>query len=151
MANPVSHLESHAGYWLRLVSNHVSHALRLKVESHGVTVAEWVVMRALFDTDSVHPSQLADALGLTRGAVTKLVTRLEDMAFVVRRSVKEDRRYQVIALTKSGRGLVPTLAAVAEENNREFFGALTASERSKLVAMLKVVAEHRGLRGAPVD
>jgi hypothetical protein len=42
----VSQLEAHLGYWLRAVSNHVSHAFKMKVETHGVTVAEWVVLRA---------------------------------------------------------------------------------------------------------
>ncbi len=48
MPNPdVSTLEAHLGYWLRYVSNHVSHAFALKVAAHGVSVAEWVVMREL--------------------------------------------------------------------------------------------------------
>ena len=38
----VSALDAHLGYWLRAVSNHVSHAFKTKVERHGVTVAEWV-------------------------------------------------------------------------------------------------------------
>ncbi len=49
-----SALEAHLGYWMRFVSNHVLHAFRLKVESHGVTMAEWVVMRALFEEDARH-------------------------------------------------------------------------------------------------
>ncbi|MGN6505645.1 MAG: MarR family winged helix-turn-helix transcriptional regulator, partial [Tepidisphaeraceae bacterium] len=69
MASPLSPLDDHLGYWMRFVSNHVSHAFRLKIESRGVTVAEWVVMRALFDQEPANPSQLAERIGLTRGAV----------------------------------------------------------------------------------
>lgn len=47
----VSALNAHLGYWRRFVSNHVSQAFKVKVERHGVTVADWVVMRALFDED----------------------------------------------------------------------------------------------------
>ena len=54
-----SALEAHLGYWLRFVSNHVSHAFKTKVEAQGVTVAEWVVLRWLFDHASARPSQLA--------------------------------------------------------------------------------------------
>jgi DNA-binding MarR family transcriptional regulator len=72
----VSELEAHLGYWLRAVSNHVSHAFKTKVERRGATVAEWVVLRALFDADGVKPSELAAKLGLTRGAISKLVDRL---------------------------------------------------------------------------
>ena len=41
----ISTLEDHAGYWLRFVSNHVSHAFMQKVEAKGVTVAEWARLR----------------------------------------------------------------------------------------------------------
>ena len=44
-----SDLETHLGYWLRFVSNHVSHAFSLKLQARDVTVAEWVVLRELFD------------------------------------------------------------------------------------------------------
>ena len=71
-----SNLEDHAGYWLRYVSNHVSHAFARKVEAQGVTVAEWVLLREMLDAGTANPSQLADAVGMTRGAVSKLVERL---------------------------------------------------------------------------
>lgn len=148
---PIADLESHAGYWLRFVSNQVSHAFRLKVESRGVTVAEWVVMRALFDAADIHPSQLAESIGLTRGAVSKLVDRLAAKRYVTCRSEKLDKRYQAVNLTPSGRRLVPILAALADQNDQEFFGHLSATERGTLVAMLRGIVERRGLKGVPID
>lgn len=147
----VSSLESHAGYWLRLVSNHVSHAFRLRVESHGVTVAEWVVMRTLLDSDGVNPSQLAESVGLTRGAVSKLIDRLSAKRFVACRSEKRDRRYQLVRLTASGRRLVPALAAIADQNDQEFFGHLEAQERAGLIALLARVADRRGFKAVPIE
>lgn len=148
---PISNLESHVGYWLRFVSNHVSHAFRLKMESHGVTVAEWVVMRALFDSDGVNPSQLAESIGLTRGAVSKLVERLSAKGFVACRSEKLDRRYQIVKLAASGRRLVPILATLADQNDQEFFGHLDAQERVGLIAALKAIVDRHKLKGIPVQ
>ncbi len=149
--NPISALESHTGYWLRLVSNHVSHAFRAKVEARGVTVAEWVVMRALFDDKDVNPSRLAKSLGLSRGAVSKLVDRLAAKGFVSCRSEKRDRRFQIVNLTASGRTLVPGVAALADQNDREFFDHLAAKDRKALVAILKGIVRRRELKGAPVE
>ena len=59
MKQKVSGLEAHLGYWLRYVSNHVSHAFSMKLEALGVTVAEWVVLRELHDEDAVAPSAIA--------------------------------------------------------------------------------------------
>lgn len=151
MPHVMSNLESHLGYWLRFVSNHVSHAFKLKVESHGVTVAEWVVLRALFDSGAVNPSQIADKIGLTRGAISKLVDRLVAKGFVLCRTEKADRRYQTVTLSASGRKLVPVLAELADQNDREFFGHLSEKARADLFAALKNIVQTRGLSGIPVE
>ncbi len=151
MAEKTSDLESHLGYWLRFVSNHVSHGFRLKVELHGVTVAEWVVLRTLYDTDAVNPSQVAGMIGITRGTISKLVERLSVKKLVVCRADKGDRRYQTVALSASGRKLVPTLAALADQNDQEFFGHLKQQEQERLLTVLKDVVQNRGLKSVPVD
>lgn len=147
----VSELKAHLGYWLRAVSNHVSHAFKVKVERHGVTVAEWVVLRALFEQDGVKPSELATTLGLTRGAISKLVDRLTAKELVSVRNDVRDGRAQLVTLKASGRRLVPTLAALADDNDAEAFGHLDPDQRASLLATLRTVVEHLGLSGAPVD
>jgi DNA-binding MarR family transcriptional regulator len=151
MKPPVSELESHVGYWLRLVSNHVSHAFHLRVEAHGVTVAEWVVLRALLAAENINPSQLAEQIGLTRGAVSKLLDRLTAKGLVSCTTEKADRRYQTVALTASGRKLVPVLARLADENDAEFFGHLDAPERAGLLAALQRIVRHNALQGVPLS
>jgi len=153
MAKPesIASLDAHAGYWLRWVSNHVSHAFKLKVEAHGVTVAEWVLLRQLFDSGETHPSQLADSLGMTRGAISKLVDRLAVKGHVVRTAAAGDRRYQTVKLAPRGRKLVPVLAALAGKNDAEFFGHLSAEQFTALIATLKEIVTRRQLRGVPVD
>lgn len=151
----VSSLETHLGYWLRLVSNDVSHAFRGKVEGRGVTVAEWVVLRALLDADGMNPgqnpSQLAERIGLTRGAVSKLVDRLLEKRMVRIAIDRKDRRFQTVRLTATGRRLVPQLAALADDNDAEVFVFLGAARRAELAALLREIAERRGISGAPID
>lgn len=146
----VSTLESHLGYWLRFVSNHVSHAFSLRLEARDVTVAEWVVLRDLYDHDNVAPSELAARLGMTRGAISKLADRLCEKALVTRAISAEDRRYQALALTAVGRDLVPQLSALADENDAAFFGHLTAAEREVVENAMKEIVRRNGLRTVPV-
>jgi DNA-binding MarR family transcriptional regulator len=147
----ISSLETHLGYWLRFVSNHVSHAFKLKVEGHGVTVAEWVVLRTLFDVEQINPSEIAQRIGLTRGAVSKLVDRLAAKHFVLCEAEKVDRRYQTVGLTETGRKLVPVLAALADRNDREFFDVLDGRERDDLMESLKKLVLRHGLKNVPVE
>lgn len=145
-----SDLTSHVGYWLRYVSNHVSHAFALKVEAKGVTVAEWVVLRDLYETGAIAPSGLAERLGMSRGAISKLADRLIDKLLVAREANAEDARAQTLALTQKGYRLVPELAALADENDAEFFGHLKPEERLVLERVLKGIVERRGLQSVPV-
>jgi DNA-binding MarR family transcriptional regulator len=147
----VSELEKHVGYWLRFVSNHVSHAFARKIEAQGVTVAEWVLLRAMLDARIVNPSQLADAVGMTRGAVSKLVERLSRKGLAVRSSPEGDRRYQSVKLTAAGKRLVPVLAQLADENDREFFGHLQMEESNRLANLLQDIVRRHGWKDLPVD
>ena len=147
----VSPLEAHLGYWLRYVSNHVSLAFARKVEAHGVTVAEWVVLRDLFEDKTAAPSEIAARLGMTRGAISKLADRLEAKALATRTVRDDDARYQALALTKSGRALVPVLSTLADQNDAEFFGHLDAAAREALAGAMKEIVQRLELRAVPVD
>jgi DNA-binding MarR family transcriptional regulator len=153
MAKPlsISSLDAHLGYWLRFLSNHVSHAFKLKVEAHDVTVAEWVVLRTLLETGPVNPSQIAEKLGMTRGAISKLVDRLIAKKLATCTHSKKDRRFQSIALTAAGQKIVPILAALADENDAEFFGHLGVSQQDDLKKLLQETVRRRALSGVPVD
>lgn len=147
---PVSALEDHLGYWLRAVSNHVSQAFSAKVEQEGVTVAEWVVLRALY-MHSAKPSELAEQIGRTRGAVSKLLDRLVAKELVVVTDDPDDRRAQLVTLRPTGRRLVPKLAALADANDAAAFGHLSVRDRKELRKTLEGLATHLGIVGGPLE
>ena len=151
MSARISDLDAHLGYWLRFVSNHVSQAFAGRLQGKGVTVAEWVAMRRLFGEGGVAPSLLADRIGMTRGAITKLADRLIDKELVIRRADPQDGRAQTLALTARGRALVPELAALADDNDTEFFRPLTVQERRVLRQLLERLVEQNELKAVPVD
>jgi DNA-binding MarR family transcriptional regulator len=147
----VSDLKKHVGFWLRFVSNHVSHAFARKLLASGVTVAEWVVMREMFDDEETSPGVLAEGIGMTRGGVSKLVDRLVTKKLVTRQERSDDRRFQSIALTAVGRRLIPQLAALADQNDEEFFHPLSTGERAALIATMKKLVQSHGLQTLPTE
>jgi len=149
--HPVADLTSHLGYWLRYVSNHVSHAFALKLEGEGVTVAEWVFLRELYGRERLAPSLLADRLGMSRGAISKLSDRLVAKGLVEREANASDARAHTLRLSPAGQALVPTLAALADKNDAEFFGHLTAADRSQIERVMRDIVRRRNLRSHPVS
>lgn len=148
---PTSDLTAHTGYWLRMVSNAVSQDFARKVAGEGVTVAEWSFMRALYDADAMAPSALAEKMGMTKGAISKLADRLLGKGLVTRADNPDDKRAHTLSLTGVGRSKVPILAALADRNDAEYFGVLPTEEREMLHRLLRSLADRRGLKTIPVD
>ena len=146
----VSALESHLGYWLRFVSNQVSQAFSEKLKAQDVSVAEWVMLRELYDGDRA-PSLLAERIGMTRGAITKIADRLIAKSLAIRTASEDDGRSQMLALTRQGRALVPKLAAIADCNDAEFFDHIALKERAVIEAAMKSIVQRLGLKALPVD
>jgi len=151
MSKSASKLTDHLGYWLRYVSNHVSQAFAAKVSAKGVTVAEWVVMRTLYGSEKKSPSRIATELGMTRGAITKLADRLIDKGLVVRCASPDDGREQTISLTAQGGKLVPELAALADANDRDFFGQLSAADRRTVLRVCKQLVADAKMTNVPTQ
>ena len=146
---PPSDLHAHLGYWLRMVSNAVSHSFARRVEAQGVTVAEWVFLRMLYDVDTIAPSFLAARMGMTKGAISKLADRLLAKGLVERRPNPDDGRAHESFLEPAGRALVPRLAELADRNDAEFFDLLTQDERRQLEMLLRKIIAERELNAMP--
>lgn len=147
---PSSALEDHIGFWLRFVSNHVSHAFAQRVEGAGVSVSEWVVLRLLHDHRAQTVTELAQATGMTKGAISKQLRSLESAALVARAIDSTDRRSQGLKLTAKGRKLLPKLAAMADANDDYFFGHLCADDRRALMAVMRDLVNHHRWRSMPI-
>jgi len=145
-----SPLDAHLGFWLRFVSNHVSARFSQLVEGEGSTVTEWVALRTLFDNPQTTHADLIQALGMTKGAASKVVTRLEEKGLARRELAEGSAREQMLRLTPQGRALVPRLAALADQNEEHFFGHLRAGERRALVAAFQALVTHHHLKEVPV-
>lgn len=146
-----STLDTHLGYWMRRVSNAVSGAFVRALQTEDVSAAEWVAARLLLGETRRSPGDLAALTGMTRGAVSKVLDKLEAKGLVTRTDNPEDSRAQWLSLTRRGERLVPKLAALADRNDGDFFGCLTARERVELRRLLEKLANAHGLHGVPVD
>lgn len=151
MMHRVPELTDHLGYWLRQLSNHVSHGFARKLADKDVTVAEWGLMRVMFGREAASPSLLAAEMGLSRGAVTKLADRLIAKGYAARDANPDDGRAQTLRLTKRGEAFVPELAALADRNEQECFAHLSATDRQTLQRIIAATVSRLGLTKVPID
>src|ERR1700722_11856110 len=95
-------LENHLGYWLRRISNRVSGTFARALQTRQTSVAEWVMLQHLRQRPRTTAGEFADALSLTRGAVSKIIDKLEAKNWIECSTKREDHRVQLLFLTPKG-------------------------------------------------
>ena len=147
----ISGIEAHLGFWLRRVSNTVSSSFIRSLKEQQTSAAEWVLLRELYERGEATPTEMADTLTMTRGAISKIVDKLEAKAWIAIRSTPSDGRSQVLSLTRTGRRVVPILAKIADQNDERFFACLAVSERDMLRTLLIKLVECNAIQDVPVE
>src|SRR5271156_6906431 len=147
----LAQLESHLGYWLRRVSNAVSGTFARSLQEKQTSVAEWVLLRELHERGQTSPGELADSLGLTRGAVSKIVDKLDAKGWIQTEAKKGDSRFRLLSLTRAGRRSLPVLAEIADQNDARYFDCLNAREKCVLRGLLVKLADHNSIHDVPTE
>lgn len=147
---PRSTLEAHLGYWLRLVSNEVSHTFERALQKRSISVAEWVAMNQLAVGTGLTPAKLAATMGMTRGAISKVLDKLDSKKLISRSTSPLDSRVQLLSLTQQARRILPQLTSIADGNDMYFFAALDPDEKAALRKLLRKLAVVHQITHVPV-
>ncbi|MGW3169506.1 MarR family winged helix-turn-helix transcriptional regulator [Streptomyces sp. NPDC001153] len=95
------------------------------------------------------PAQLADRLGLTRGALSARLGSVEEAGLITRTHETGDRRRVRVRLTEAGHAAFEAHAAAEDAGEGTLLSALTESERRTLADLLrKLVPAAEGEPGA---
>jgi DNA-binding MarR family transcriptional regulator len=108
-------------------------AARLPRPSFKILLA----LRRLGPPYTASPSDLADHLGLSRGALSARLGPLEDGGLVTRTVDKEDRRRVHVRLTASGRRAFDRHARLEGRDEAALLGALSPSDQRRLADLLR--------------
>lgn len=150
-SSDTSDLEYHIGYWLRFVSNHVSYSFRDRIAEHGVTVAEWVALRSLYNRAPCSLGELSEQIGIDLGATSRLVDRLIKKKLASRKASPEDRRAVTLELSSTGKRLIPKLAMEADRNDDHFFDHLSKVDKDHLLRIMQNLIKIHKLKEKPTD
>jgi MarR family transcriptional regulator, organic hydroperoxide resistance regulator len=94
------------------------------IQPLGLTVIEWYILRALYEQDGQHASELARAVGRAATSFTPILDKLQQKDLVERRPDPTDRRAVRIYLTVKGhanRDAVTNSAAEIDAHLEEMF------------------------------
>lgn len=137
-------LQDDIGYWLNRLRMKVHSSFLDKLAMHNIAIPEWRILISLYNNDASNIVELAEFIEVDKGAVSRVLDKLESNGLVARQPGK-DRRSCIISLTKKGEELTPKLAQLAELNEKEFFSCLNVKEEKHLKSILKKLLEHAGI------
>ncbi|GAA6177522.1 homoprotocatechuate degradation operon regulator HpaR [Sulfitobacter pacificus] len=80
--------------------------IREMLSETGITEQQWRVLRVLSEHDSLDATEVADRASLHQPSLTRILKTLGEKGFITRSQDAQDRRRQVVMLTKQGHGVI---------------------------------------------
>jgi len=76
--------------------------IRAMLADVGITEQQWRVLRVLDEGGAMEPTRIAEEACLLLPSLTRILQKLEEKAFIVRRRDEDDKRKQVVQITSTG-------------------------------------------------
>lgn len=107
MSNSIALSEEFYSFLTGKVSTAISRRLQrnLKFNKLNITSEQWTILYQLWLEEGLTQQELANYTFRDKPSVTRLINNLEKMSLVIRVNDKQDRRSNLIYLTKEGRRL----------------------------------------------
>jgi MarR family transcriptional regulator, organic hydroperoxide resistance regulator len=116
-----------------------------KLAAHGVTPAQYAVLKVLWERDGQSGAELGSRLLLDSATITGLLDRLQTAGLIERRSHGEDRRINSLFLTERGKVLQRPLDAAMDQLNDEVVREI-GDQAQALLAALRRLGDPRNQR-----
>lgn len=108
----------------------------------GISLGEWRALANIFILAPVSLVELARAMMLDKGQLSRTVGKLVARRWVASRPAPDNRRTVLLALTGAGRARHAALLRFAMARNESTMSVLTKEERQQFVACLRKLRAH---------
>ena len=117
----------------------VMEPVRRMLSRSGISEQKWRVLRVLAEHGSQDTTTLAERACISPPSLTRILQNMEDQGLARRRMDPEDRRRQLVRITKRGRDLIAEHAAQAAEIVQGYRARLGADRYEQLLDLLEAL------------
>ena len=112
------------------VSTAINRKLNRNFRQNGIEITpeQWTILLSLWERDGIAQQELCNATFKDKPSMTRLIDHMERQHLVVRISDKQDKRTNLIHLTKTGRELEGKAYKIANSTLEEALNGLTTEE-----------------------
>jgi len=125
---------------MQLIVRHVSSRKAESVAALGMQMWECATLYALRRRGKPYaagPTELAAELGITGAAMTNRVDAMVRRGYVVRGYDRDDRRRNVVALTRKGVAAAERIVAGQRDVEADLIATLTDAQQEQLITLLR--------------
>jgi DNA-binding MarR family transcriptional regulator len=126
-------------------------ALQMRLVEHGVSFGHWTFLRILWEHDGLTQRNLSAQAGVMEPTTFSALKAMEQLGYVTRRQVPENRKNIYVFLTAKGRALKEKLVPLAEDVNRIAVAGISAADiarsREILIAIIENLARDEAETG----
>ena len=113
-----------------------------KQSAMDITIEQWSVLYQLWKQDGLSQQQLCEATFRDKPSITRLVDNLEKLKLVKRVPSKEDRRINLIYLTKEAHGLQEKTMELANKTLNEALEGVGNGQLEEAKQVLQIVYDN---------
>jgi DNA-binding MarR family transcriptional regulator len=117
-------------------------ALQMRLVEHGVSFGHWTFLRILWEHDGLTQRSLSEQAGVMEPTTFSALKAMEQLGYVTRRHVPENRKNVYVHLTPKGRALKAKLVPLAEEVNRVAVAGVSGEDLGRTREILLTIIEN---------
>jgi len=115
--------------------------LTARLAAHGVSFGHWAFLRILWENDGLTQRELSERAGVMEPTTAAALKAMEELGYVERRQLPENRKNVYVHLTPKGRALRARLEPLAVAVNKAAVRNVAAGDvaacRRTLLALLE--------------
>lgn len=134
---PCLSLQDYLPYRLAVVARRIAGSLSRKyADEFNISIPEWRVIAHLAEQQVCSSGEIGARTAMDKAKVNRAVTRLVAAGLVLAGTSTEDRRLNVLTLSRRGRDVYARIVPIALKHEASLLEALTPSEHKALLGIL---------------
>jgi DNA-binding MarR family transcriptional regulator len=129
------------GYLLKHAQLRYTRLISAALEPLGIGPREWAALLCLDEQHGHSQKEVAELLGVDRTTMVALIDGLRANGWIERQPQPDDRRKNIVTLTRTGRDVVQRGGRLVDDCERRFLAALSAADAEHLKNALGAVIE----------
>lgn len=125
------------GKTMKIVDFYIHEAMQL--QAIDLSKEQMIALKKLHDHDGLHQSELAFLTLRNKSSLTRLLVKMENKNYIIRKQSKNDKRVNKVFLTDLGREIFKKTRPLIKDIIDKMEKNITSSEKEQMIQLLKKI------------